>query len=136
MRAIGAGKVISVIFVTTAMLCLRLAAAAGQAVKAPAQKPAAAKAQPANESGIWFLAGRHGECAPLSILERKATGLKSVTSPNQLAEKLRAMGHKADIKEFNAGMRPAVEVRAPSAGIHVMFVRKEHCDRKPDEDKK
>jgi hypothetical protein len=54
-----------------------------------------------------------------------------VKGPNQLAEKLRAMGHKTEIKEFKAGVRPAVEVRALSAGIDVMLVRQQHCDKKP-----
>jgi hypothetical protein len=55
----------------------------------------------------------------------------NVRSPYQLVEKLRAKGHKADIKEFNAGTRPAVEVRAPSAGLYIMFVKKEFCDKTP-----
>jgi hypothetical protein len=46
-----------------------------------------------------------------------------------LAEKLRANGHAAEVKEFKAGTRPAVEVRAPSAGIYVMFIKKELCDK-------
>jgi hypothetical protein len=50
-------------------------------------------------------------------------------SPSQLAEKLRAAGHRADVKEFKAGSRPSVEVRAPSAGLYVMFVKKEFCDK-------
>ncbi len=57
--------------------------------------------------------------------------LKGVKSPLQLSEKLKAMGHQTEVKEFKAGIRPAVEVRAPSAGIHVMFVRQENCDKKP-----
>jgi len=48
-----------------------------------------------------------------------------------LVERLRAAGHKADIKEFKAGTRPSVEVRAPSAGLYVMFVKKEFCDKLP-----
>jgi len=46
-----------------------------------------------------------------------------------LLEKLRAAGHKAEMKEFKAGTRPAVEVRAPTAGIYIMFVKKEFCDK-------
>lgn len=44
---------------------------------------------------------------------------------------LKDNGHQAEMKEFKAGIRPAVEVRAPSAWIHVMFVRQERCDKKP-----
>src|SRR5438034_950887 len=46
-----------------------------------------------------------------------------------MRETLQAAGHKAEIKEFKAGTRAAVEVRAPSAGLYVMFVKKEFCDK-------
>ncbi len=134
MQSIGAGS-FRLLVALLAILCGSTGARAAQASKTLANKPAASKVAPADASAVWLLAGRHGECAPLSILQRKSTELKGIKSPNQLAEKLRAMGHKVDLKEFNAGIRPAVEVRAPSAGIHVMFVRQEHCDKKPDEEK-
>jgi hypothetical protein len=107
-----------------------------QVAKSKATKEPAAKAAPAPEplrddSATWFLAGREGECTPISLLEKKSPEFKGVKGPNQLAEKLRAMGHKTEIKEFKAGVRPAVEVRAISAGIDVMLVRQEHCDKKP-----
>lgn len=35
------------------------------------------------------------------------------------------------MKEFKAGTRPAVEVRAPSEGIAIMFIKKEFCDKVP-----
>ncbi len=101
------------------------------ATKEPAAKAAPAKATPIDDSGNWMLAGREGECAPVSILEKKGEQLKGVKSPLQLSEKLKAMGHPAEVKEFKAGIRPAVEVRALSAGIHVMFVKQENCDKKP-----
>jgi hypothetical protein len=102
-----------------------------QPAKAPAAKATPAKAAPIDDNGTWLLAGREGECAPLSLLESKVLEFKGIKSPHQLSEKLKAMGHKAELKEFKAGIRPAVEVRAPSAGIHVMFVRQENCDKKP-----
>jgi len=95
--------------------------------KTKAQKTPAAKDDP----GPWMLAGREGECAPLSILSKKGPEYSDIQSPYQLAEKLRAAGHKAEVKEFNAGTRPAVEVRAPSEGLYVMFVKKELCDKSP-----
>ena len=107
-----------------------------QPAKAPAGKAVPAKAAPIDDNGTWLLAGREGECAPLSILEKKGDQLKGVKSPLQLSEKLKAMGHQTEVKEFKAGIRPAVEVRAPSAGIHVMFVRQENCDKKPPADEK
>jgi hypothetical protein len=81
------------------------------------------------DPGPWFLAGREGECAPTSILGKKGPEYNDIQSPSQLVEKLQAAGHKAEMKEFKAGTRPAVEVRAPSAGLAVMFVKKEFCDK-------
>ena len=104
-------------------------------VSAEAAQPSktkAAKAPPLTEDpGPWLLAGREGDCAPLSLLERKGPDFSNIQSPSQLAEKLRAKGHKTEIKEYKAGTRPAVEVRAPSAGLYVMFVKKEFCDKAP-----
>jgi hypothetical protein len=96
----------------------------------------AAPAAPSDENATWFLAGRDGECAPLTMLQSKVVEFKEVKSPYQLTDKLKAMGHKPEIKEFKAGIRPAVEVRAPSAGIHVMFIKQENCDKKPPAEKK
>ena len=101
-------------------------AAAAQPSKTKAQKaPAAVKEDP----GPWLLAGRDGECAPTSILAKKGPEYSDIHSPYQLVEKLRAAGHQAEIKEFKAGTRPSVEVRAPSVGLYVMFVKKELCDK-------
>jgi hypothetical protein len=55
--------------------------------------------------------------------QQKRWAYGDIKSPKELLDKLHANGHQADLKEFKAGMRPAVEVRPPSAGIHVMFVR-------------
>ena len=65
----------------------------------------------------------------------KGPEYNDIQSPYQLVNKLRAAGHKAEVKEFNAGIRPAVEVRAPSAGLYVMFVKKEFCDKLAPEKK-
>ena len=77
----------------------------------------------------WFLAGREGECMPLSVLSKRGADLRDVKSPYELAEKMRAAGHKAEIKEYKAGSRPAVEVRVPSRDLDVMFVRAEQCSK-------
>jgi hypothetical protein len=94
----------------------------GKATKAP---PAVVKEDP----GPWLLAGREGECGPTSILGKKGPEFENIQSPYQLVEKLRAAGHQAEMKEFKAGTRPSVEVRAPSVGLAVMFVKKEFCDK-------
>ncbi len=77
----------------------------------------------------WLLAGREGECLPLSVLTKRGVDLRDVKSPYDLADKMRAAGHQAEIKEYKAGSRPAVEVRVPSKNLDVMFVRAEHCSK-------
>lgn len=119
---------------TKFFLCLVLLSALGSfpVYAAQADRSKAAKAPPVVEDpGPWLLAGREGECAPTSILAKKGPEYNDIQSPWQLAEKLRAAGHKAEIKEFKAGSRPSVEVRAPTAGLYVMFVKKEFCDKAP-----
>ncbi len=81
------------------------------------------------EAVNWFLVGREGECMPLSGLAKRGADLRDVHSPYDLAEKMRAAGHKAEIKEYKAVSRPAVEVRAPSRNLDVMFVRAEYCKK-------
>lgn len=124
---------------TKTLVCLVLLSALGsfpvhaaQADRSKAANTPPAKTAPAVEDpGPWLLAGREGECAPTSILAKKGPEYNDIQSPWQLAEKLRAAGHKVDIKEFKAGSRPSVEVRAPSAGLYVMFIKKEFCDKAP-----
>lgn len=113
-----------------AILATPIVTQGAQPAKAPAAK-AVTQATPIDDNATWLLAGREGECAPLSVLESKVLEFKGIKSPYQLSEKLKAMGHKTELKEFKAGIRPAVEVRAPSAGIHVMFIKQENCDKKP-----
>ena len=83
----------------------------------------------APQSGEWFLAGKEGSCVPLSVLAKMGDDLKDVQSPYQLVEKIRAAGQKADLKAYNAGTRPAVEVRVPSRNLHVMFVNAAQCGK-------
>jgi len=114
--------------VAATLLAMPIVTQGAQPAKAPP-----AKAAPLDDKAVWFLAGRNGECTSLSMLQNKVVEFKQVKSPYQLSDKLKAMGHKPEIKEFKAGVRPAVEVRAPSAGIHVMFIKQEHCDKRPAE---
>jgi hypothetical protein len=111
-------------------MLLLLALTAWFAEAAQIDKSKTTKAPPVvvEDRQPWFLAGREGECAPPSILGRKGPEYNDIQSPQQLVEKLKAAGHKAEMKEFKAGTRPAVEVRAPSAGLAVLFVKKEFCD--------
>ena len=77
----------------------------------------------------WFLAGKEGSCLPLSVLAKRGADLKDVQSPYQLVEKMRAAGQKAELKEYKAGTRPAVEVRVPGRNLHVMFVKAAQCGK-------
>ncbi len=104
---------------------------AAQSAKSPSSNGQPGKAAPDDKNVTWKLAGREGECTSLDILSKKGPAYGDIKSPRDLVEKLRANGHQAEIKEFKAGIRPAVEVRSPSAGIHVMFVRQDYCDTKP-----
>lgn len=81
----------------------------------------------AAETGEWSLAGQEGKCIPLSALTKKGPEFQDIQSPYQLVEKMRAAGHKAEIKEHKAGSRPAVEVRVPSRDLYVMFVKSSAC---------
>jgi hypothetical protein len=65
----------------------------------------------AAETSEWSLAGQEGKCIPLSTLTKKGPEFQDIKSPYQLVEKMRAAGHKAEIKEHKAGSRPAVEFR-------------------------
>ena len=77
----------------------------------------------------WFLVGREGECVPLSVLAKRGADLRDVKSPYDLAEKMRAAGHPAEIIEHNAGSRPAVEIRVPSRDLYVMFLKADVCNK-------
>ena len=83
--------------------------AAGRRGTTRQEKSAPAKKGPAT----WLLAGREGECGPLSLLEKKGTEFRGIDSPELLAKKMRAAGHKVEIKEPSLASRPAVE--APSS---------------------
>jgi hypothetical protein len=98
---------------------------AAQVEKGKTPKPPAAR----EGSDPWFLAASEGECAPPSILGKKGPEYSDIQSPQELVEKLRAAGHEAELKEFKASSRPAVEVRAPSVGFAVMFVKRELCEK-------
>ncbi len=81
----------------------------------------------AGEATEWRLAGGQGACASLSLLERKGPEFRGIASPAQLAEKMRAAGHKVEIKEHTLASPPAVEVRVPERRLYVMFVKADSC---------
>jgi len=81
------------------------------------------------DAADWFLVGKEGECAPLSILEKKGPEFHGLESPYQLAEKMRAAGYKAEIKEHKAASRPSVEVRVPDRQLYLMFMKADLCHK-------
>jgi len=119
------GKKLSALLTLLVLAGVAFSTDAAQVDKTKAQKAPPVKEDP----GPWLLAGREGQCTPTSILAKKGPEYSDIQSPYQLVEKLRAAGHNADVKEFKAGTRPSVEVRAPSAELYVMFVKKEFCDK-------
>lgn len=91
----------------------------------------AAAPVPAKDANVsWSLAGREGECTSLAMLKKKFPDLGEVKSPYQMAEKLKAKGLKAEVKEHWLGKRPSVEVRVPDKDVYVMFVKTDLCGRK------
>lgn len=129
MRANATWKELSRVVMIGAILSVPMPGGAAQIAKTPPAKEPAGKAAPIDANAAWLLAGSEGECVPLSILAKRGSAYADIKGPTHLAEQLRANGHQAEIKEFKAGSRPAVEVRAPTAGIHVMFVKQELCDK-------
>ncbi|MBM4262808.1 MAG: hypothetical protein FJ145_15435 [Deltaproteobacteria bacterium] len=93
-----------------------------------AATPGRPAAKDANVS--WSLAGREGECTSLDVLKKKFPDLGEVKSPYQMADKLKAKGLKAEVKEHWLGKRPSVEVRVPDKDVYVMFVKTDLCGRK------
>jgi hypothetical protein len=104
---------------------LPLPVGAAQSDKTKAAKSSATKDEPV----AWMLAGREGACAPLSLLEKKGSEFRGIESPDQLAKKMRAAGHKVELKEHKLSSRPAVEVRVPDRDLYVMFVKANLCDK-------
>jgi hypothetical protein len=81
----------------------------------------------AAETDGWFLLGRHGECAPLSVLVRKDPELRDLKSPYQFIDKMHAVGHQTAVKEHGTGQGTAVQVDVPSRGLYLMFVKQGVC---------
>ena len=90
----------------------------------------AASAPAKDADADWSLAGREGACVSLDLLKKKYPEFGDVKSPYQLAEKLKAQGHNAEVKEYTLGKRPSVEVRVPDKNLYVMFIRTDLCGKR------
>jgi len=75
----------------------------------------------------WFLLGRHGECAPLSVLGRRNPAWDQVKDPYQFIEKMRVAGHATEVKEHDTGKGIAVQVDVPALELFLVFVERSAC---------
>lgn len=75
----------------------------------------------------WFLIGRHGECAPLSVLTRRNPAWDQVKDPYEFIEKMRIAGHATEIREHDTGTGKAVQVDVPALELSLVFVERGAC---------
>jgi hypothetical protein len=68
----------------------------------------------------WYLIGRYGECAPLSVLARKGAEFRALTTPYQLIDKMRAAGHRVDVTEHTTPNGAMMEIHVPAKELAVM----------------
>jgi hypothetical protein len=75
----------------------------------------------------WFLMAREGGCAPLSSLVRKGPEFSGLQTPFELIDRMRAAGHRVDVKEHATPNGAMVEVHVPAKEIAVMVVTAGVC---------
>lgn len=75
----------------------------------------------------WRLMGRHGGCATLAEAAARKDILKGISSPQDLADRLRAQGEKVGLTETKGPRGAAVFVEAPGQGLSLIFVPAELC---------
>ena len=80
-------------------------------------------------SAEWFLLGRHGECAPLSVLERRNPAWDQVKDPYEFIERMRIAGHGTEVQEHDTGKGMAVQVEVPALELSLMFVERSACHK-------
>jgi hypothetical protein len=82
----------------------------------------AAAAEPAQ----WYLMARHGECAPIAVLERKVTGASTISHPDELIRHLQAQGHAVEVvsRDLQLGM---VQLNVPAKSLHLVLVKPSLC---------
>jgi len=79
----------------------------------------------------WVLMGRHGECAPLSSLARKGPEFRGLQTPYDPIDRMRAAGHKVEVKEHTTPAGPMVEITVAAKEIAVMVVTADLCKQMP-----
>ncbi len=76
----------------------------------------------------WALMGRHGGCTSLASAAARKPVFEGVSSPHELAAKLRRQGADVSTKDVVVGGGVTmVEVTAPARGLYLMFVPAEIC---------
>lgn len=77
----------------------------------------------------WSLFGRHGECAPISSLQRKLQDMPEVRTPEEFAAYLDLKRLKFTREAHQASGGGAVEFQVPDAGLAVLFVPRQLCGK-------
>ena len=84
-------------------------------------------AAPALAADAWFLMGRHGECAPVSMLERKFPDMGTIEDPGAFVRFAAAKGLKIESLSVAGAGGSAVEVRLPEQRMTLLLVPGERC---------
>jgi hypothetical protein len=84
-------------------------------------------AQPAFAAQRWFLMSRHGDCFPISSLERKFPDIGNIAAPDAFVRFVRAKGLAVSTKPMPVASGAAVEVHVPGKELALAFVTAELC---------
>jgi len=74
----------------------------------------------------WFLMARHGECAPIAVLERKLAGVSTLKHPDELVSHMRGQGLNVEVvsRDLNMGI---VEIKVPEKALSLVLVQASLC---------
>lgn len=75
----------------------------------------------------WSLFGRHGECAPISSLQRKLQDMPEIRTPDEFSAYLDSKRWKFTRQVHQTGASPAVGFEVPEAGLAIVFVHRQQC---------
>lgn len=75
----------------------------------------------------WLLMARHGECFEIEKLKRKVPDLGDINDPYSFVKFMRQKEHTVTSTVMIETKGKAVEVRAPEAGLSLIFVSPELC---------
>lgn len=81
----------------------------------------------ARAEATWFLMGRHGECAPIGMLQRKFPDLGAVADPEAFVRFVTAKGLAVQSSRVEMPGGAAVDVRVPGQGLALLFVQGGTC---------